>query len=208
MRLLVADDDPDLRDFLAVHLESWGYELAVVPDGTRALEALRAPDGPSLAILDSDMPGLTGPEVCARAKAEVRGRPLHLILLTARAEEEDVEKGLDAGADDYVPKPFKPRELHARLRAGERAVRLQEELAARVRELEAALSKVRTLEGMLPICMYCKKVRDDKNYWQQVEGYVAKRTGATFSHGVCPDCIVKYIEPEIKRLEEGGAIGP
>ena len=206
MKILVADDDPDIRSMVSVLLSGAGHEVVVAEDGLRALALLLDRDLPPVALLDSDMPGLSGPEVCRRARLALKGRPLHLILLTALTEEREVEAGLGAGADDYVMKPFRPRELLARIRAGERVVRLQQTCAARVRDLEAALAKVRALEGLLPICMYCKKVRDDGNYWQQVETYVSQRSEARFSHGICPDCEKRYVDEELRRLE--GEQGP
>jgi len=100
-------------------------------------------------------------------------------------------EGLQAGADDYVTKPFDHAELRARVQVGARVVQLQSALAARVRELEEAMSSVKTLEGLLPICCYCNKIRDDGNYWHRVESYIAGRANVRFSHGICPDCTHK-----------------
>jgi response regulator RpfG family c-di-GMP phosphodiesterase len=114
-----------------------------------------------------------------------------MILLTATPL--TVEKkvlGLGAGADDYVGKPCDPRELLARLQVGERVLGLQVQLRNRVEQLEEALSQVKQLQGLLPICMDCKNIRDDQNYWHRVETYIAKRTDAAFTHGLCPKCLV------------------
>jgi sigma-B regulation protein RsbU (phosphoserine phosphatase) len=107
---------------------------------------------------------------------------------------------LEAGADDYLTKPFDPQELRARIKVGERILGLQTSLAERVTELEDALSRVKQLQGLLPICSYCKKIRDDQNYWEQVESYISKHTEAQFSHGICPDCYAQFVTPDIERL--------
>ena len=111
---------------------------------------------------------------------------LYVILLTARDARADVVAGLDAGADDYLIKPFDLEELRARVQVGRRLVALQDRLADRVAELQEALTKVKQLNGLLPICAYCKRIRTDQNYWEQVEHYVAEHSEAQFSHGICP----------------------
>src|SRR6202451_2392798 len=92
------------------------------------------------------------------------------------------------------------QELEARLRVGERMVQLQDDLAQRLAALERALGEVDRLQSLLPICSYCKRIRDDRNYWQQVETYVSTRTGVQFSHGVCPDCY-EGISAELEKAE-------
>ena len=200
MRILIAEDDAVSRRVLEATLVKWGYEVIVTTDGQQALDALKQPDAPSLAVLDWMMPGLDGSEVCRRAREAVGNRLLYILLLTAKGSKEDLVEGLTAGADDYVVKPFDRAELQARLNVGERILRLQAELAKRVQELELALSKVNLLQGLLPICCYCKKIRDDQNYWQQVEGYIAEHSEAQFTHAICPSCREKIVEPELKRL--------
>ena len=200
MRVLIAEDDAVSRHLLEATLHKWGYEVVVTTDGLEALEVLRRPDAPSLAILDWMMPGMDGAEVCLRARELSAGRLLYIILLTAKGRKEDVVEGLTAGADDYIIKPFDRSEMKARMNAGERILRLQAELGARVKELELALANVKLLQGLLPICCYCKKIRNDQNYWQQVDTYIADHSEAQFTHGICPECRDKIVRPELERL--------
>ena len=203
MRILIAEDDAVSRRVLEATLLKWNYEVVVTTDGPQALEALKKPDAPSLALLDWMMPGLDGSEVCRQVRQTIGDRLLYVLLLTAKGSKDDIVEGLNAGADDYIVKPFDRAELQARLDVGQRILRLQTELAARVKELELALSKVKQLQGLLPICCYCKKIRDDQNYWRQVEGYVAEHSEAQFTHAICPSCREKIIEPELERLRVG-----
>ncbi len=200
MKILIADDDDSIRVLLQGMLTEWGYDVIAVKDGGRAWEVMRAADPPMLAILDWNMPGLTGPDVIRKVRAVPSPYPPYLLLLTAKDRQDDVNEGLRTGANDYITKPFDYDELRARLNAGSRIVRLQSELSARVRELEEALRHVRRLQGMLPICSYCKKIRDDRNYWHGVEEYISSCSEALFTHGVCPDCYTRYVEPQIQKV--------
>jgi CheY-like chemotaxis protein len=172
--------------------------------GLRGVDRLRRlgrpgsaePDAPRLALLDWMMPGLDGPDVCRKVRGQAGREPPYLILLTSRGAKEDVVVGLHSGADDYLTKPFDRGELQARLQVGRRILTLQHSLADRVRELESALAQVKQLQGLLPICCYCKKIRDDQNYWQQVEQYIGKHSAARFSHGICPECWQKEVCPQ------------
>lgn len=201
MRILIAEDDAVPRRLLETTLTKWGYEVISTADGTQALEALSRPDAPSLAILDWMMPGLDGAEVCRRVRSLKTDRLLYIVLLTSKGRKEDIVQGLTAGADDYVVKPFDRSELKARINVGERILRLQAELAARVKELELALTNVKLLQGLLPICCYCKKIRNDQNYWQQVDTYISDHSEAQFTHGICPECREKIVKPELERLK-------
>jgi len=201
MKILVADDDRIPRLILERALSSWGYDVVTVSDGRQALEVLAADHPPPLAILDWVMPGLTGIEVCRQARATAATAP-YVIMVTGKRETADVVAVLEAGADDFVSKPFVPEELRARVQVGARIVSLQHRLAERVRSLEASLQHVKQLQGLLPICAYCKRVRNDQSYWQQIEVYIAARSEATFSHGICPDCRGGVVEEQLRKYRE------
>src|SRR5437763_7437810 len=187
MRVLIAEDEAISRHLLEMTLGDWGYEVVVTQDGNQAWDALRGDDAPKLAILDWQMPGLDGLEVCRRDRALGRTQPTYILLLTGRGGKDNVVAGLRGGANDYLVKPFDVDELAARLNVGVQIVQLQQALAERVSELEQALAQVRRLRGLIPICASCKKVRNDQNFWQQVEDYVGEHSDARFSHGMCPE---------------------
>lgn len=189
MKVLIADDDPVSRRLLEASLEKWGYDAEAVVNGSAAWEIMQHAQPPQLLILDWLMPQIDGLELCRRARTLKLLQSAYIILLTSRATKSDVVEGLESGADDYITKPFDPGELRARVQVGKRVIDLQAALADRLRHLEEAMARVNQLQGLLPICCYCKKVRDDKNYWHQVENYVARHVDVRFSHGVCPDCI-------------------
>jgi CheY-like chemotaxis protein len=202
LRILIAEDDPVSRQLLETFLRKWGYDPVVACDGAQALLGLRHSDSPRLAILDWMMPGLEGLEVVrAVRELEKDGRPpVYCILLTALNTSDAILRGFEAGADDYVTQPFNTAELRARVRVGARMLDLRTRLAARVTELEEALAQVNTLQGLLPICSYCKKIRDDRNYWTEVESYFEKVSDAEFSHGVCPDCYQTHLQPKLDEM--------
>jgi CheY-like chemotaxis protein len=200
MRVLIAEDEPVSRRLLEATLRRWGHAVVTTCDGAQAWEEMRKEDAPLVAVLDVEMPGLGGVELCRRVHAAARAVAPYLILLTARGGKQNVVAGLEAGANDYVVKPFDPAELRARVNTGVRMLELQTSLAERVRELEEALSQVKQLQGLLPICSYCKSIRDDGNYWQRVESYIADHSGVQFSHSICPDCYGRVVQPQIDEL--------
>jgi phosphoserine phosphatase RsbU/P len=194
MKVLIAEDEAVSCRLLEATLSKGGYEVLAAHDGEQAWEILQAPSPPPVVILDWLMPKLDGVEICRRVRLHPSLKTLHLILLTSRASRQDLVQGLEAGADDYIIKPFDPQELRARVHVGARIAELQMALADRVHELEDALSREKQLQGLLPICCYCKKIRDDKNYWHQVENYVSHHADVRFSHGICPDCSQKLLK--------------
>jgi len=130
MKVLAAEDNPVSQSMLRAMLTRWGYEAVIARDGNEAWQTLEAGDGPRLAVLDWMMPGLDGVEVCRRVRAVAREPYVYMILLTARSASQDLVEGMDAGADDYLTKPFEPQELRVRLRAGRLVLYLQQQLLA------------------------------------------------------------------------------
>lgn len=201
MKILIAEDDPVSRCLLEVTLTKSGFEVISTSDGHQALEVLQSKE-PAIAILDWMMPGLDGAEVCRRARTLPTATPTYIILLTAKSEKEDIVEGLDAGADDYITKPFNRVELNARIKVGVRVTELQRSLADRIVQLEAALARVKQLQGLLPICSYCKMVRDEQDYWQQVDSYISKHADVAFSHSICPTCYDRLVRPQLKGAKK------
>jgi phosphoserine phosphatase RsbU/P len=208
VKVLIADDDPIERRLLEGMLTKWGYEVLTSADGRHARDLLIGADPPTLAILDWMMPGMTGIDVCRHVRSTDSPISPYLLLLTSKDKTEDVVAALEAGADDYITKPFDPQELRARVGVGHRFSTLQKKLADRVTELERAIAHVTRLQGLLPICTYCKKIRNDRNYWQQVESYVGEHSDARFSHGICPDCHSTHIKPAIEEVRRRRGLLP
>jgi DNA-binding response OmpR family regulator len=191
MRILIAEDDATSRTILTAVLSKGGYEVVARADGLEALEAFKQSDPPDLAIVDLIMPKIDGLELVREVRALPTPRPPYIIILSTKSETADVVAGLDAGADDYLVKPFDAAELRARVEVGRRMLEMRAVLADKVQELALALDQVKTLRGIVPICANCKNVRDDQGYWNRVETYMRDHTGAEFSHAVCPDCMEK-----------------
>jgi DNA-binding response OmpR family regulator len=198
LRVLTADDDPVTLRLLSTLLGDWGYDVLYRSNGREAYDCWAVDPSVRLAILDWMMPPPDGPELCRMIRAGEKHRGMtYLILLTGRGRSEDVVQGLDAGANDFITKPFDHEELRSRVSIGRRMVELQSQLAARVRELEQALQEIKTLQGLLPICMHCHKIRDSRSDWTRLEEYVSAHSGAKFSHGICPDCLKKHYPEKI-----------
>lgn len=197
MRILIADDDSASRIVLATFLERLGYEVEAVDDGLAAWRVLQLANAPRLAILDLMMPGIDGLELVRRVREIPSMLPPYLIMLSTRSEKVDIVAGLDAGANDYVAKPFDHGELRARVEVGRRMVEMRSELTAKIEQLRQAVDQIKTLKGIVPICASCKNIRDDRGFWNRVENYVRDHTEAEFSHAVCPDCM-KRLYPQFK----------
>lgn len=188
MRVLIADDDPVSRLMLAALLKKAGYETEEAVNGMEAWRAMQRPDAPKLAIIDWIMPEIDGLDVIRRIRTLPGGHFPFLILLTACGKMADILAGFQAGANDYLTKPYHAEELQARIEVGRRMIDLQDRLTAKIAELGQALEQIKILTGIIPICAGCKKIRDDAGYWQQVEMYISNHSDAKFTHGICPEC--------------------
>ena len=128
MKILIAEDSLTSRTMLEAALTKWGYDVISTSDGEEAYTAFQQNDAPQLAVLDWMMPGMDGLSLCRKLREQERSEPLYLILLTSKDERDDIVQGLEAGADDYISKPFDNEELRARVNVGRRMVTLQNEL--------------------------------------------------------------------------------
>ena len=209
--ILIADDLVTNRTLLRAILRAEDCTTIEASDGAEALTALLEATTPIVGLIDWEMPKMDGIEVCRQARLRLNAPPTFLLLVTVRNARQDVVLGLQAGASDYVTKPFDRAELVARVKIGIGMVELQQMLQTKVQELREALEQVKLLSGFLPIYSYCKKIRDDENYWEQVESYIGKHSEAKFSHGICPQCFEVHVKPELDRLEanrRGSDAGP
>ncbi|MEJ2158246.1 MAG: response regulator [Desulfobacteraceae bacterium] len=187
--LIVDDVAENLR--ILIELLKDDYHVIPLKSGNAALKKLAQDPLPDLALLDIVMPEMDGYELCTRLKADPRTKDIPVIFITAVSEAMDDAKAFALGAVDYVPKPFNPLTVKAR-------VNTHIKLHRTLKELQNALKDIRTLSGLIPICSSCKKIRDDKGFWNQVEIYIEDRSDAQFSHGICPDCRDK-IYPEYSK---------
>jgi response regulator RpfG family c-di-GMP phosphodiesterase len=193
--MMAIDDNPVNLQLLVEGLGD-KFEVVCCTGGEEALQLVEACI-PDLILLDIQMPGMSGYEVCQRLKSMATVKDVPVIFLTAMSQLDDEIKGLEYGAVDYITKPFDMRIV--RLRAGtqlelRRSKRLLEE---RTQQLEQTLHDLRTLQEIIPICMHCKKIRDDVGAWNRLEDYISRHTGSNFSHGICPDCLREYYGDDI-----------
>lgn len=179
-RILIVDDDQLNISILTEILKS-DYEIIAAESGEKALKTVAGPHPPDLILLDILMPEMDGYQVCSSIKADENTTHIPIVFVTAVSEAMDAAKAFELGAVDYVTKPFNPVTVKARITTHIR-------LSTTVQELETALKEVKRLNGLLPICASCKKIRDDSGYWRQVERYLEEYSEARFSHGMCPEC--------------------
>jgi sigma-B regulation protein RsbU (phosphoserine phosphatase) len=196
-RVLCVDDDPATQLVLSGIIEDAGWRPESALNAAAARDALAANPEIQVVLLDWMLPDGSGVDLCRELKA-VSGASLYVILVTVRGEPEDVETGLDAGADDYLVKPVSPVEVRARIRSGFRAADAQRQLAERLAQLELALNRVSSLESLLPLCMYCRRINSAET-WQSVEDYLWDHVDVKVSHGCCPECLSKLA----RQLGEG-----
>jgi len=187
MKILIAEDDQISRKLLQTTLAHFGHEVDARADGQEAWAAFEA-RRPQAVVSDWLMPQLDGLEFCRRIRRSKRLDYTYFILLTANVQgKETYFQASEAGVDDFLEKPLDRDQIWMRLRVAERILRYA--------------TQIRRLESMLPICSYCKMVRDDNNYWQQVETYMAEHMGTIFSHSVCPTCYDHVVRPQLEQME-------
>lgn len=192
--ILVVDDTQENLQLLLHALNHEGFRVRPARSGLLALEgARRIP--PDLVMLDINMPVMDGYQVCAAFKSDPALAAIPIIFISALDETFDKVKAFDAGGVDYITKPFQIEEVVARVRTHLALRWHQVERDEMVANLQTALDEVKTLRGFIPICANCKSVRDDKGFWNSIEGYMREHTLAEFSHGVCPSC-AKVLYPE------------
>ena len=189
MKILIAEDEFTTRMLVQVSLENWGYRVESVADGHEAWSILKKKVAPQIAILDWEMPELDGLEVCRRVKEMGSENPPYIILLTGRDKKKDIVQGFDAGADDYMTKPFNDNELRARVRVAERLVRTQTSLLESVTELKEVLNQLEMIQGGMEICQSCCKIFSaNDNEWYPIQEVVKHHGDLRFIHSICPDC--------------------
>jgi phosphoserine phosphatase RsbU/P len=198
--ILIVDDQPVNIQALSGLFKN-RYNIKIATSGAKALDIITDCKPPDIILLDIQMPEMDGMEALRRIRSLPSERPPYILFLTVMGEEDQIIAGLKAGANDYLTRPFKTGELIARVEVGHRMIEMQDTLLNRLVDLQKALSEIKTLRGMLPMCARCKKIRDDKGYWNQIEVYIRKHTDAEFSHGLCPDCI-KILYPELDKDDD------
>jgi len=188
VKILIAEDEYTTRLMVQVSLENWGYKVESAVDGNEAWSLMKKQEPPDIAILDWEMPEMDGIEVCLRIKELKRKNPVYVILLTGRDSQNDILQGFDAGADDYITKPFNDNELRSRVRVAERIVRIQSTLTKSLEELKMALDLVETFPDNVCVCSNCRKIEGEDASWHQLEAYVDNNNDSRFVQTICPEC--------------------
>ena len=184
MNILLVDDDPIALEILKTSLAYSGHQTVEARNGEEAWAVwMREP----VRVIVSDwiMPKMDGIELCRRVRARKTSEYPYFILLTARSDRENYRLAMQRGVDDFLAKPFRCEELLIRLRVAERIL--------------SSMSEVKELKSLLPICSYCKRIRDDQDYWHQIESYIHAQTGADFTHSICPECYQEQIKPYLDQ---------
>lgn len=184
--ILIVDDTPENLTVLRQMLTDY-YNVRPAINGEVALKAADT-DPPDLIILDILMPDMNGFEVAQRLKAQASTRDIPIIFVSALDDAESISKAFDYGGVDYLTKPFQLDEVMIRVSTHLQLYKLQKSLEERNTVLEKALDDVRQLRGTLPMCDCCKDVYDEEGKWEKIEKYISEHSGATFTHGICPEC--------------------
>jgi phosphoserine phosphatase RsbU/P len=183
MKVLIAEDDAVSRKVLEIALQEWGFNVSSAKDGKEAWE-LFDKDPVRVIVSDWMMPEVDGLALCEKVRRRPNTEYTYFILTTAREGKENYHKAMDLGVDDFLAKPIDLDELSIRLRVADRII--------------GFATQIRRLESLLPICVYCKKIRDEQSQWSQVESYISKRTETSFSHCICPSCYETNVRPLLK----------
>lgn len=189
LKVLVAEDDLVTRRLIAKFLAADGHGVQLAENGTDAWRFFQS-NPVQVIVSDWMMPDSDGLDLCRRVRSVKRDEYTYFILLTSVSRShENIHVAVEAGVDDFLTKPINPDEMWMRLRVASRIL--------------SYAGQVRQLESLLPICAYCKKVRNDANLWEAVDSYLSERTGADLSHSICPECYQKYVQAEIDELKRG-----
>lgn len=186
MDILIAEDDPVSRTVVRAVLEEAGHRVTQVADGREAWVSWRV-TRQRLIVSDWQMPVTDGLELCRRVRAPSSEPYTYFILLTSKTGRENFLEAMAAGVDDFMSKPIDAAELKARVHVAERILGLRQEL--------------HFLEGLLPVCSYCKRIRNGESRWLTLEHYIQEHTEVEFSHGVCPDCYIRHVQPQLDQLD-------
>ena len=190
MKILIADDDPIIRQVLMNLLSKWGYGVVPTTNGAEAWEVLQHDTSLRIGLFDWFMPEINGMELTRRIR-EANIAPFYVMLVTARGGKESMIEALDAGANDFISKPFDREVLQARIKVGVNSVELQSYLIQRLSEAESAAQSVSQLKNFIAVCSVCGNVRDMQDQWHKIQLPFATNTGETAFHVCCPDCRVK-----------------
>lgn len=197
MMIYVLDDDAINLKLIKTVLNQAGFvNQTLFTSGKEMMEVINL-NPPDLLLLDIMMPGVSGYDVLEWIKQDPTLSYIPVIMITAAALDDNMEplaRSFDLGAMDFISKPFSNLELVQRVKS---ALRLEKQR----QELEAAATQIRSLEKLLPICSYCKKIRSDNDYWQEVEGYITEHTDTIFSHSICPDCYETQVKPQMEKMK-------
>jgi DNA-binding response OmpR family regulator len=187
MDILIVEDDHPSRKILSLTLKTLEHNVDEAENGKEGWEMWQCKKY-QLVISDWVMPDMSGLDLCRLIREKNLSKYTYFIMLTMMSGKEKFLTAMEAGVDDFIQKPFDRDQLFARIRVATRILNLHTEIS--------------TLSGLVPICSYCKKIRDDKNYWQRVESYIESKSDAKFSHGICPDCYINVMKPKLDELKQ------
>ncbi len=192
----IDDDARNLKLLKAILTQNGFRRIEVFFSGEELIKRIDK-DPPDLILLDIMMPGISGYDVLRHLKGKATLKHIPVIMITAAPLEEEMEPlhvSFELGAMDYISKPFASVELIMRIQS---ALKIEKQR----QELQKAATQISSLEKLLPICSYCKKVRSDLDYWEEVEVYISQHTDTMFSHSICPHCYETHVKPQLSTLK-------